>query len=206
MSEDNGGAKSPPPSAPPMGDDVANRTAGGEPAVTGVLRRWKMEDLLRRGSLGLRGLALLFSLLSFIIMASNKHGDWKDFDRYEEYRSGSSNSYFFAVWSLNLVANSDSEWLFFLLFMDGLFIGMCWQYRYCRRCTPEAKRCSRSTNCLPGKTCSSAGTPLCLTSSEIRFVSGSRLFYFLSSFCFVCLMDRYEHFRKFVSSERIRVY
>ncbi|CAN4106168.1 unnamed protein product [Withania somnifera] len=39
-----------------------------------------------KGSLGLRCIALLFSLFAFIIMASNKHGDWRDFDRYEEYR------------------------------------------------------------------------------------------------------------------------
>ncbi|XWS43903.1 hypothetical protein CRYUN_Cryun16bG0144600 [Craigia yunnanensis] len=43
-------------------------------------------DLLKRGSLIARGSALLFSLLSFIIMVSNKHGDWKIFDKYEECR------------------------------------------------------------------------------------------------------------------------
>ncbi|OVA17215.1 Uncharacterized protein family UPF0497 [Macleaya cordata] len=50
-----------------------------------ILRRWKREDLLKKGCLILRASALLFSLLSFIIMATNKHGDWKNFDRYEEY-------------------------------------------------------------------------------------------------------------------------
>ncbi|GMN40461.1 hypothetical protein TIFTF001_009686 [Ficus carica] len=69
----------------PAGGDVGNQREESV-GVAGILRRWKREDLLRRGSLGLRGLAFLFSLLSFIIMASNKHGDWKDFDRYEEYR------------------------------------------------------------------------------------------------------------------------
>lgn len=54
--------------------------------VAPITRRWRREDMLKRGSLALRGLALLFSLLAFIIMASNKHGDWKDFDKYEEYR------------------------------------------------------------------------------------------------------------------------
>ncbi|XP_062094939.1 CASP-like protein 4B1 [Humulus lupulus] len=75
------------PSAPPASADVENPRAAEEGVgVSGVLRRWKREDLLRRGSLALRGLAFLFSLLSFIIMATNKHGDWKNFDRYEEYR------------------------------------------------------------------------------------------------------------------------
>ncbi|KAF7845256.1 CASP-like protein 4B1 [Senna tora] len=68
----------PPPSA------AAPEAGGG--GVSDVLRRWKREDLLKRGSLGLRGMALLFSLIAFIVMASNKHGDWRDFDRYEEYR------------------------------------------------------------------------------------------------------------------------
>lgn len=58
-------------------------TGGG---VTEIVRRWKREDIIKRGSLALRGLALLFSLLSFIIMASNNHGDWKNYDQYEEYR------------------------------------------------------------------------------------------------------------------------
>ncbi|KAK4268500.1 hypothetical protein QN277_025150 [Acacia crassicarpa] len=68
--------------------DVENQNqppkVGG--GVGGILRRWKRDDLLKRGSLGLRAIALLFSLISFIAMASNKHGDWKNFDRYEEYR------------------------------------------------------------------------------------------------------------------------
>ncbi|KAL6337518.1 hypothetical protein AAG906_037111 [Vitis piasezkii] len=76
----------PPPTAPPV-PDVENQTAAstrfGAPAI---LRRWKREDFLKRGSIGLRGLALVCSLLSFVIMASNKHGDWKNFDKYEEFR------------------------------------------------------------------------------------------------------------------------
>ncbi|XP_021908635.1 CASP-like protein 4B1 [Carica papaya] len=54
--------------------------------VSAITRRWKREDLLKRGSLGLRGLALLFSLLALIITASNKHGPGLNFDQYEEYR------------------------------------------------------------------------------------------------------------------------
>lgn len=77
-----------PESSEPSGEIHAPGTGGG---TTGILRRWKREDMLRRGSLGLRGLALFLSLISFIIMASNKHGDWKEFDKYQEYR------YFLAV-------------------------------------------------------------------------------------------------------------
>ncbi|XP_028797115.1 CASP-like protein 4B1 [Neltuma alba] len=64
-------------------DQTQPRIGGGD---GGILRRWKRDDLLKKGSLLLRGIALLFSLISFIVMASNKHGDWKNFDRYPEYR------------------------------------------------------------------------------------------------------------------------
>lgn len=78
----------PSPTAPPaVSADIENQapsTSGG--GVSAILRRWKREDFLKRGSLALRGLALLFSLLSFIITVSNKHGDWKNFTKYEEYR------------------------------------------------------------------------------------------------------------------------
>lgn len=69
-----------PPTAPPV--QGGDHTGG----ITGILRRWKREDMIKRGSLGLRAIALLFSLISFIAMASNKHGDWREFDKYEEYR------------------------------------------------------------------------------------------------------------------------
>ncbi|XP_059668095.1 CASP-like protein 4B1 [Cornus florida] len=76
------------PSAPPS-VDVENQTPAteqGGQGVTEIVRRWKREDFLKKGSLALRGLGLIFSLLAFIIMATNQHGDWKDFDKYEEYR------------------------------------------------------------------------------------------------------------------------
>ncbi|KAL2229584.1 CASP-like protein 4B1 [Sesamum indicum] len=81
------------PSPPlPPSRDFENQTgpqnsapsAGG--VVSNILRRWKREDFLKKASLALRTLAFLFSFLAFIIMASNKHGDWKDFNKYEEYR------------------------------------------------------------------------------------------------------------------------
>ncbi|XP_027349342.1 CASP-like protein 4B1 [Abrus precatorius] len=71
------------PSAPRVNHQTP---ATGDGGVAGILRRWKREDLIKRGSLGLRGIALLFSLISFIVTASNKHGDWREFDKYEEYR------------------------------------------------------------------------------------------------------------------------
>ncbi|KAL0310037.1 UNVERIFIED_CONTAM: CASP-like protein 4B1 [Sesamum radiatum] len=72
------------PSAP-AAIDVESRAAGGG-GVSNIVSRWKREDLLKRSSIASRGFGFVFSLLAFIIMATNKHGDWKDFDKYEEYR------------------------------------------------------------------------------------------------------------------------
>ncbi|XP_078172054.1 CASP-like protein 4B3 [Carex rostrata] len=47
---------------------------------------YRDDALLGKGIVVLRLLGWLFSLLSLIIMASNKHGDGKNFDQYEEYR------------------------------------------------------------------------------------------------------------------------
>ncbi|PQQ12323.1 CASP-like protein 4B1 [Prunus yedoensis var. nudiflora] len=75
------------PTAPPaaLAADVENQTTGTGLGVPGILRRWKREDSLRRGSLALSGLSTVSSFLAFIIMASNKHGDSEDFNQYEEY-------------------------------------------------------------------------------------------------------------------------
>ncbi|OMO66881.1 hypothetical protein COLO4_30298 [Corchorus olitorius] len=76
---------SPVPTAPPA------PTAEPVPDVVEVSaaissRRREREDMLKRGILMSRLFAFLFSLLASIFMASNRHGDGKDFDNYEEYR------------------------------------------------------------------------------------------------------------------------
>lgn len=80
-----------PPSPAPEADVEGGPTAGPGAGSSGfgvgsVLRRWRRVDLMRKGSAVLRALGLVFSLLSFIIMASNNHGDWREFGKYEEYR------------------------------------------------------------------------------------------------------------------------
>ncbi|KAJ8457876.1 hypothetical protein OPV22_030802 [Ensete ventricosum] len=54
--------------------------------VLALIAWWRGKDLLERSGLVLRPLALIFSLFAFIVCASNRHGDWKNFNRYEEYR------------------------------------------------------------------------------------------------------------------------
>ncbi|PIA28160.1 hypothetical protein AQUCO_07200066v1 [Aquilegia coerulea] len=87
ISATNKPVQTPAATAPPEVDVEAqsSSTAG----VQSIVRKWKRVDLMKKGSLILRGSALIFSLLSFIIMACNKHGgggNWMDFDTYEEYR------------------------------------------------------------------------------------------------------------------------
>ncbi|KAG6521007.1 CASP-like protein 4B4 [Zingiber officinale] len=85
------------PSSPPAADE-------GGSVVRSVVDRWRREDLLERGGLVLRALLLLFSLLASIITASNKHGDWKDFDHYQEYK------YLLAVSILALLYSAAQVW------------------------------------------------------------------------------------------------
>lgn len=63
------------------GDD-----ASGGGAVAAVVGRWRRQDLLEKSGSALRAAAWALSLLSFLVMAANEHGDWKQFDHYEEYR------------------------------------------------------------------------------------------------------------------------
>ncbi|KAF3628769.1 CASP-like protein 4B1 [Capsicum annuum] len=70
----------------PATENKERQTRASDSGVRNIIERWKREDMLKKGCLGLRGIALIFSLLALIIMASNKHGDWRDFDKYEEYR------------------------------------------------------------------------------------------------------------------------
>lgn len=80
--------ESPPtePVEPPVADveNQSTREAGSE--VLEIVRRWKMENSIKIGSLVLRGLALVFSFLAFVIIAKDKHGDGTEFDILEEYR------------------------------------------------------------------------------------------------------------------------
>ncbi|KAJ4906878.1 CASP-like protein 4B1 [Raphanus sativus] len=51
-----------------------------------ITQRWKREDMIKKASPISRGIALIFSLLAFLIMVCNKHGPGRNFDEYEEYR------------------------------------------------------------------------------------------------------------------------
>ena len=71
-----------PPAEGAGGDAAGGRTG----AVGAVLRRWRTQDLLDRSGSALRAGAWALSLMAFLVMACNEHGDWRQFDRYEEYR------------------------------------------------------------------------------------------------------------------------
>lgn len=82
----NAVAQAPPPPPPPAAADLESGAAGRGGGVSVIMERWKRQDLLKKGSLASRAFGFLCSFLAFVIMASNKHGDWREFDHYEEYR------------------------------------------------------------------------------------------------------------------------
>jgi hypothetical protein len=60
--------------------------AGGG-VLGSAARRWRAQDLLDRSASALRAGGWALSLLAFLVMACNEHGDWMQFDHYEEYKS-----------------------------------------------------------------------------------------------------------------------
>ncbi|KAF0931525.1 hypothetical protein E2562_005505 [Oryza meyeriana var. granulata] len=72
------------------GAAAANTTRGnvdgGEGVVGTVVQRWQRQDLLEKSGSVLCVTAWAFSLLGFVVMGTNDHGDWMQFEHYEEYR------------------------------------------------------------------------------------------------------------------------
>lgn len=54
--------------------------------VNSAISKWQLADSPQKSAVLLRSLTCLCSLISAIVMATNKHGDWKEFNNYEEYR------------------------------------------------------------------------------------------------------------------------
>jgi hypothetical protein len=68
----------------------ASTTGGGVRArggvVDSVVARWRREDMLDKSPLALHAAAAAFAFVALVLVASNQHGDWMQFDRYQEYR------------------------------------------------------------------------------------------------------------------------
>lgn len=141
---------------PPGEADVENQTQVS--GVGGILRRWRREDLMKKGSLALRGLGLLFSLFAFIIMASNKHGDWKDFDKYEEYRCSLILIYTYVSVIIFMY------WISFEIF-EVMITGMYWPLQFYPHFIPQGKFWGKFMNYF--------------TAEEICFPSGVGFFLIL---------------------------
>lgn len=65
--------------------DAENNTTRSTAAAS-VLRQSKREDLLAKCTLLLRVVCLLFSFISFVVMAANKLDGRLSFDRFQEYQ------------------------------------------------------------------------------------------------------------------------
>ncbi|KAL6901922.1 hypothetical protein ACP4OV_004798 [Aristida adscensionis] len=59
---------------------------GGGGVVDSVVARWRREDMLDKSPLALHAAAAVFALVALVLVATNQHGDWMQFGRYEEYR------------------------------------------------------------------------------------------------------------------------
>ncbi|CAA7392873.1 unnamed protein product [Spirodela intermedia] len=70
------------PEAPPVGAAAGEEITPPPPAVAS----WRRQSLLEKDTVVLRAVGCLFSALAFLVMVTNKHGDWKEFEKYEEYR------------------------------------------------------------------------------------------------------------------------
>jgi hypothetical protein len=62
---------------------------GGGGVVDSVVARWRREDMLDKSPLALHAAAAVFAFVALVLVASNQHGDWMQFDRYQEYRCAS---------------------------------------------------------------------------------------------------------------------
>lgn len=64
---------------------AASRARGGG-VVDSVVARWRREDMLDKSPLALHAAAAVFAFVALVLVASNQHGDWMQFDRYQEYK------------------------------------------------------------------------------------------------------------------------
>ncbi|WVZ56621.1 hypothetical protein U9M48_007118 [Paspalum notatum var. saurae] len=73
-------------SAAADGGGTGGRARGRGGVVDSVVARWRREDMLDRSPLALHAAAAVFAFVALVLVASNQHGDWMQFDRYQEYR------------------------------------------------------------------------------------------------------------------------
>jgi len=76
--------------APYNGNSTADGGGGARTrssvVVDSVVARWRREDMLDKIPLALHASAAAFAFVALVLVASNQHGDWMQFDRYQEYK------------------------------------------------------------------------------------------------------------------------
>jgi len=76
--------------APYNGNSTADGSGGARTRSSGVVdsvvARWRREDMLDKSPLALHAAAAAFAFVALVLVASNQHGDWMQFDRYQEYK------------------------------------------------------------------------------------------------------------------------
>ncbi|CAL4938986.1 unnamed protein product [Urochloa decumbens] len=73
-------------SAADGGAGARSRGANGGGVVDSVVARWRREDMLDKSPLALHAAAAAFAFVALVLVASNQHGDWMQFQRYQEYK------------------------------------------------------------------------------------------------------------------------
>ena len=76
--------------APYNGNSTADGGGGARTGSSGVVdsvvARGRREDMLDKIPLALHASAAAFAFVALVLVASNQHGDWMQFDRYQEYK------------------------------------------------------------------------------------------------------------------------
>ena len=63
----------------------AHRSRGGG-VVDSVVARWRRDEMLDKSPLALHAAAAVFAFVALVLVVSNQHSDWMQFDRYQEYK------------------------------------------------------------------------------------------------------------------------
>lgn len=78
-------AKPPDAEKPPYSSHDGASTAG-RGVVDSMVARWRREDLLDKSPLALHAAAAVFAFIALVLVASNQHGGWMEFVRYQDFR------------------------------------------------------------------------------------------------------------------------
>jgi hypothetical protein len=128
---------------------TGTRVRRGGGAVDSVVARWRREDMLDKSPLALHAAAAVFAFVALVLVASNQHGDWMQFDRYQEYKCVSGRRLLgVRPWrALRLVFIC-----LWIIAASSLSLGTCFPSRRWRYSTRWRRRRGTRTGCAAAST------------------------------------------------------